>query len=348
MTLHSSHTTGGARFLRDAALAGRTTFGVPARARLLVEITDPGVLGEVLARRELAGISPLVLGGGSNVLFTTDFPGVVLHMATRGIETLASEPGRVQLRVAAGENWDHFVRWALGQGLAGLENLILIPGSVGAAPIQNIGAYGTEVSEFIAAVHAWDREASRQVSIRAADCRFAYRDSVFKHRPGRYIVTAVDFSLPRERSLMLEYAGVREELAEMAVRQPAPADVARAVERLRRRKLPDPARLGNAGSFFKNPLVGEERARDMRTDWPDLPQFPAGAGQVKLSAAWLIQQCQLKGLRVGDAGVSEQHALVLVNHGGATGAEIWALAERIRETVCARFGVLLEPEPLVL
>ena len=328
---------------RDASLADRNTFRVPARAAWYAELHDATELPELLAQPEVKSLPLLVLGGGSNLLFTKDFEGLVLRVAVTGI---AREGGRV--RVGAGERWNGFVRWSLQQGLAGLENLTLIPGTVGAAPIQNIGAYGAEVREYVHAVEAWDRKQGKLIVLGNADCRFGYRDSLFKHEPGRYILTAVEFEFPQEHALKLGYAGIDKELSAQGVKQPTPADVARAVEALRRRKLPDPVQIGNAGSFFKNPVLPAARAVDLARANPGLPVYPAGADRVKLSAAWLIEACGLKGAREGDAGVSEQHALVLVNHGTATGAQIWALAQRVRDAVESRFGVRLEPEPIVL
>lgn len=328
---------------RDAPLAGRNTFRVPARAAWFSELSDVAALPELLARPELQGLPLLVLGAGSNLLFTKDFDGLVLHMALTGI---AREGSRV--RVGAGERWDGFVRWTLQQGLPGLENLVLIPGTVGAAPIQNIGAYGAEVSEYVHSVEAWDRKQGKRIVLGNADCRFGYRDSVFKREPGRHILTAVEFELPSEHTLKIGYAGVDLELAAQGITRPTPTDVARTVETLRRRKLPDPVKIGNAGSFFKNPVLPAARAIDLARANPGLPVYPAGTDQTKLSAAWLIEACGLKGVREGDAGVSEQHALVLVNHGTATGAQVWALAQRVRDAVESRFGVRLEPEPIVL
>lgn len=328
---------------RDAPLARRNTFRVPARAAWFAELGDAAAIPELLARAELKDLPLLVLGEGSNLLLTRDFEGLVLHMAIGGI---ARDGSRV--RVGAGERWDSFVRWSLEQGLAGLENLILIPGTVGAAPIQNVGAYGAEVREFVHMVEAWDRGQSRIVHLDNAACAFGYRDSLFKREPGRYIVTAVEFELPREHALKLDYAGLDKELAARGVQYPTPTDVAHAVETLRLRKLPDPARIGNAGSFFKNPVLPAREAEALVRSHPGLPAYPGGDGKTKLSAAWLIEACGLKGAREGDAGVSEQHALVLVNHGKASGAQIWALAQRVRGAVTSRFGVTLEPEPIVL
>ncbi|HET8898545.1 MAG TPA: UDP-N-acetylmuramate dehydrogenase [Rhodanobacteraceae bacterium] len=337
---------GGYTLQEDASLASHNTLRVAARARWLVELNDaaklPGVLGFPALQR-----GPLrVLGEGSNVLFTADYPGTVLVMRTRGVQ-VEQDADRTRIAVAAGERWDDFVRWSLGQGYAGLENLILIPGTVGAAPIQNIGAYGVEVARYIESVEAWDRHTARVVRLDRTACGFAYRDSLFKRHPDRYIVTAVRFALPREAALTLDYAGIRDELDAMGIQQPAPFHVAEAVVRLRTRKLPDPNRIGNAGSFFKNPLADAATAAQLARAHPSMPQWPGPEG-VKLSAAWLIEACGFKGLREGNAGISNRHALVLVNHGNASGAELWALAQRVQAGVAERFGVKLEPEPVVI
>lgn len=339
---------GGYTLIEDAPLAARNTLRVAARATLLAEVRDAAVLPELFAFPAVREHRVLVLGEGSNVLFTGDYAGTVIAMATRGVELLDDDGARALIRVAAGERWDDFVRWSLGQGHAGLENLILIPGTAGAAPLQNIGAYGVEVGEFIHAVEAWDRKAQRAVTLDHAVCGFAYRDSIFKRSPDRYLITAVVFALPREHALRLDYAGVREELATMGVTQPAPFHVAEAVLRLRTRKLPDPAVIGNAGSFFKNPIVPMAQAETLKRDHPDLPSWLGSEGHAKLSAAWLIETCGFKGLRENDAGISNRHALVLVNHGRASGAELWALAQRVQSGVRARFGVELEPEPRII
>jgi len=334
--------------IRNASLDEHTTFRVPARAALLAEVRDSSVLADLLAMPQAQGLPVLVLGGGSNVLFTHNFNGLIIHLSTRGIDILARDSKHALVRVAAGEDWDRFVRWSLAQGLSGLENLILIPGTVGAAPVQNLGAYGVEVREFVAAVEAWDRTAQELVRLDNEACAFAYRDSLFKRQRERYIVTAVEFRLPKQRDLRLDYAGVRQELAAMRVNTPTPEELGRAVERLRRRKLPDPAVIGNAGSFFKNPLVTVENATALSQEHPNVPVYPYSEKYCKISAAWLIEACGFKGFREGDAGVSEMHSLVLVNHGSATGAQLWALAVRIKDAVAARFGVNLEPEPLVV
>ncbi|TXG79556.1 MAG: UDP-N-acetylmuramate dehydrogenase [Rhodocyclaceae bacterium] len=338
----------GYTIVENASLEGRNTFRVPARAHLLIDVKKPEALAEVLGFPYLKNSPVLVLGEGSNVLFTRDWPHVVLSMSSQGIAVESDEGDACRVRVAAGENWNAFVHWSLARGFAGLENLVLIPGSVGAAPIQNIGAYGVEVCEFIESVSAWDRHGGQPVELDLADCRFTYRDSVFKQEADRYIVTSVEFRLPRARDPRIGYAGIAEELKALGFCEPTHAQVAEAIARVRTRKLPNPALIGNAGSFFKNPLVGSAKGADLRQRHPDLPCWPTSDGQLKLSAAWLIESCGFKGLRRRHAGVSEHHALVLVNLGGASGAEIWNLAEEIRDTVHARYQVMLEPEPRIL
>ena len=332
--------------VRGASLRARNSFGVNAIAPLLVETHDAAALPEVLSR--YADSASMVLGGGSNLLFAGDPPGTVIALATRGIDIV--EDGDVAIvRADAGATWHDFVLWTLDHGLCGLENLALIPGTVGAAPIQNIGAYGVEVRERIHAVEAFDRRNGAMVRLDANACDFAYRDSRFKRDPEHHVVTAVEFALPRTPSLRLDYAGIGEELAAMGVADPTPAQVAGAVIRIRRRKLPDPAVLGNAGSFFKNPIVPAGIAAGLQSAHPDMPVFRgSGDDSRKLSAAWLIDQCGWKGHREGDAGVAPSHALVLVNHGHATGMQLLDLARRIAASVRERFGVAIEPEPRIV
>lgn len=338
---------GGYTLIENAPLVARNTLRVAARARLLAEVRDAARLPELLDFPAVRDRPLLVLGEGSNLLLTGDFDGTVVAMATRGVQV--EQDGEVaRIAVAAGERWDDFVRWTLGQGFAGLENLILIPGTVGAAPIQNIGAYGTEVAEFIESVEAWDLKERRVVSLDNAACAFAYRYSLFKRDPSRYIVTAVRFALPRTHALRLDYAGIREELARMGVDKPAPFHVAEAVVHLRTRKLPDPAVIGNAGSFFKNPVLEAALGEALKREHPELVAWPGSDGRWKLSAAWLIEAAGFKGYREGDAGISNRHALVLVNHGHASGPELWALAQQVIARVREAFGVTLEPEPVVV
>ena len=349
----------GYRLSEDARLDARNTFGVAARAPMLVEVSDAAVLPGLLAQPMLRDGPLLVLGGGSNLLFAGDAPGPVLALETRGMQVIGENDGHPDgngaiVRADAGGEWHALVLWTLGQGLAGLENLALIPGTVGAAPIQNIGAYGVEVREHIHAVEAIERSSGRLHRLSADECGFGYRDSRFKREPERYVVTAVEFALSRTPRLRLDYAGIGEELSAMGI-DAARTDslrasqVAEAVCRIRRRKLPDPAVIGNAGSFFKNPIVASAQADALKAANPALPVFRASDEATrKLSAAWLIDACGWKGHREGDAGVAGSHALVLVNHGHASGAQLLDLARRIAASVHERFGVALEPEPRII
>lgn len=332
----------------NASLRERNTLRVDVRAAWLADVHDAEAIPDLLAHPALHDKSALLLGEGSNVLFTGDYGGAIVTMATRDVAVLDDDDTCARIRVAAGEHWDDFVRWTLAHGYAGLENLILIPGSAGAAPMQNIGAYGVEAGEFIESVEAFDLRERRFVHLENARCEFGYRDSVFKRHPDHWLITAVTFRLPRAWTPRIEYAGVQDELRRMGIEHPAPIHVADVVVNLRTRKLPDPKVIGNAGSFFKNPLVPAAQAEQLRAEHPQLPYWPAPDGIAKLSAAWLIEASGFKGAREGDAGISNRHALVLVNHGHATGGQLWALAQRVREGVRARFGVTLEPEPRII
>ena len=338
----------GYTIVENASLLGRNTFRVPARAALLIDIHDDAALEEVFAFAALRTRPLLVLGEGSNLLLAGDWPGVVLSMATRGIEIIDDDGDEATIRVAAGENWNDFVQWTLAHGFAGLENLVLIPGTVGAAPIQNIGAYGVEIGESIVGVRAWDRLHQRRMVLTRTECAFAYRDSLFKRSADHLLVVAVDFRLGRTPRLRLGYAGIADELAALGGSEATPLRVAEAVARLRTRKLPNPALVGNAGSFFKNPVIDVDVANTLRASHPQLPAWPLGDGTVKLSAAWLIEACGLKGWRDGDAGISSLHALVLVNHGTASGADLLRAARTVAGTVKQRFGVVLQAEPRIV
>lgn len=340
----------GYRLAENVSLAGRNTFRVEARAELLADVDDPLALPLLLGEPWAQFAPVLVLGEGSNVLLAGDVPGLTLCLTRARIAVIEASEHEAIVAADAGVNWNDFVQWTLGRGLCGLENLSLIPGTVGASPIQNIGAYGVEVGEFIDSVQAFDRETLRLRELEREDCRFAYRDSVFKQAPEQHILTEVRFRLPTSRAVQTGYAGVEDEIAAMGVDgAPTPRQVAEAISRLRTRKLPNPSVLGNAGSFFKNPIVDADRAEALKQQHPALPVFPADSpGSRKLSAGWLIEQCGWKGQRDGDAGIAAQHALVLVNHGRASGAQLLAFAERVAAGVAARFGVVLEPEPRII
>jgi UDP-N-acetylmuramate dehydrogenase len=335
--------------LETAPLRTRNTFGVAATAPLLYEVADSAVLPELLASAALRAQPLLVLGGGSNLLFAGDPDSPVLALNSRRIDLVSDAGEQVIVRADAGVQWHAFVLHTLAQGLCGLENLALIPGTVGAAPIQNIGAYGVEVRDSIHAVDVFDREQGGMRRLHREDCAFAYRDSLFKRVPDRYVVVSVEFALSRTPMSRLDYAGLGDELAAMGISAPSAKQVADAVVNIRRRKLPDPAVIGNAGSFFKNPIVPQAMADALQSTHPALPTFRGDSDATrKLSAAWLIDSCGWKGHRDGDAGVSDRHALVLVNHGNASGAQLLDLARRIAASVQARFDVALEPEPRVI
>jgi UDP-N-acetylmuramate dehydrogenase len=341
--------TSNLRIVRDAPLRQRNTFGVAARAPWLVSIDDPAALPQALQSAPLRDGLALVLGGGSNLLFAGDPDGAVLELSGRSVQVLRHEDEHAIVRADAGVQWHGFVLQSLALGYAGLENLALIPGTVGASPIQNIGAYGVEVRDFVHAVEAFEPASGQWHRFDNAACGFGYRDSRFKQSPDRYLISSVEFALPLRPALKLDYAGLGEELAAMGVDAPTPQNVADAVIAIRRRKLPDPAVLGNAGSFFKNPILPAAQAEALLAQHPAMPVFRgADAGTRKLSAAWLIDACGWKGHRDGDAGVSPAHALVLVNHGGASGQQLLDLARRIAESVQVRFEVAIEPEPRIV
>ncbi|GGY26528.1 UDP-N-acetylmuramate dehydrogenase [Paludibacterium paludis] len=323
------------------------TFGLDVRAEHYAELAEPADLPALLA----ATPAPtLWLGGGSNILFTRDVPGLVVRLALKGVRIARDDGDSVVVEAAAGENWHRFVRRTLEHGWYGLENLSLIPGTVGASPVQNIGAYGVEVKDSIEQVVCADLSAGgREVVLSNEACRFGYRDSIFKHAAGaNLLVTAVRFRLAREPRTTTGYGDIAGELARMGRTNPTPLDVSDAVMRIRAAKLPDPATLGNAGSFFKNPIVANAVADDLASRFPGLVRYPAGEEHSKLAAGWLIDQAGLKGYRDGDAGVHTRQALVLVNYGRATGADIARLAGKVRNTVFERYGVALEAEPVIL
>jgi UDP-N-acetylmuramate dehydrogenase len=331
----------------DVSLGPFNTMGIAARARALLPVHGLDELQAVRADPALNRLPRLVLGGGSNLLFTGDFDGLVLHMRASGIAIAGETADAVLVRAAAGENWHGLVAWTLAQGLGGMENLSLIPGSVGASPIQNIGAYGSELKDCFHALSAFDFETGELLHLDRAACEFGYRDSVFKHRlRDRAVILDVTFALPRRWQPNLRYAELAQEVAARGLTAPSAADISQAVIAIRRRKLPDPARLGNAGSFFKNPVVPAAQRDALLARHKQLVSYTQGDGSYKLAAGWLIDQCGWKGRAMGAAGVYEKQALVLVNRGGASGAEIVALAQAIQRDVESRFGVRLEPEPV--
>ncbi|WP_150775174.1 UDP-N-acetylmuramate dehydrogenase, partial [Pseudomonas fluorescens] len=304
---------------------------------------DVGGGGRAMAARH--DVALLVSGGGSNLLLTADIPALVLRMATRGIRVISYDGSRVVIEAEAGEPWHPFVQYTLAQGFSGLENLSLIPGTVGAAPMQNIGAYGVEIKDVFAGLTALDRQTGDLRDFSLEECNFAYRDSLFKQQPGRWLILRVRFALDRVAHLHLEYGPVRQRLTEQGIEQPTPTDVSRAICSIRSEKLPDPAVLGNAGSFFKNPLVSADIVAQIKAQHPDVVAYAQPDGQMKLAAGWLIERAGWKGFREADAGVHKLQALVLVNYGAATGLQLLDLAQRIQKDIAERFNVELEMEP---
>lgn len=333
---------------RKQPLQALNTLALQAQATALARIGDEAALGAALQWARAEGLPVMPLGEGSNIVLAADLEALVLKMETRGIHLLEESSERVVLRVAAGENWHALVQWTLQRGYYGLENLALIPGTVGAAPIQNIGAYGVELAAFVRAVHGLGSATHEAISLSCSDCEFAYRDSIFKHSlRDRVIITAVDIELSRTACMKVDYPALALELDPIAAAALTPQDVFDAVVRIRSSKLPDPARVPNAGSFFKNPVLSSEVADELASQFPELPQYPQPDGGVKLPAAWLIDHCGWKGFRRDGLGVHPEHALVLVNYGSDSGAQLLALAADVAASVQDSFDIELEIEPRV-
>ncbi len=334
----------------NTPLTDLNTLRLPARAARYAEIHSAEQLIKLVQRGDLAGQRVVVLGGGSNVVLQGDLDAFVLHVRVPGRALVDELDDAWIVRAGAGERWQDFVSWTVAQGWGGLENLSLIPGTVGAAPIQNIGAYGVEVADRFFSLEAVDLKSGHVLSFDKASCQFAYRDSLFKQpeASGRFVITSVSFRLPKVWQPVTGYADVARELALQQIESPSAQDVARVVTAIRTRKLPDPALLPNAGSFFKNPVVSAEQFQRLLAQWPQLPHHPQQDGSVKLAAGWLIEQAGWKGQRLGPVGMYERQALVLVNHGGATGDDVLRLQRLVIEAVHSKFGVTLEREPVLL
>ncbi len=331
------------------SLRGFNTFGVEARARFFCRVRGADDLAALAAEPRLVGLPRLVLGGGSNLLLTKDFEGLVIKVEVPGVRDVGAADGAWHVEIGAGENWHDTVERLLAMDRPGLENLALIPGRCGAAPIQNIGAYGLELAERFASLTAWDLETQQAVRMSTAECDFGYRESAFKRGlAGQRVILSITLALPIKWQPVAGYADVAHELKAHGTQRPTAREIFDAVVAIRRRKLPDPAVVGNAGSFFKNPIVSRDEHRALIAHHPSLVGYPLSGGRVKLAAAWLIDAAGLKGATRGRAGVFEKQALVLVNRGGATGAEILALAREVQEKVAEKFGIWLEPEPVIV
>lgn len=325
------------------------TFGISVYADLFAKFNSVRELGELLEfnQPQTTNIKPqtLILGGGSNILFTKNFHGLVLKNGIKGIKTIREDEHHIYVQAGAGENWHGFVLYCIQHGLAGVENLSLIPGNVGASPMQNIGAYGVEVKDVFYSLEAYHIKDKKLINFSLNDCEFGYRESVFKRRyKDEFVITNVTFRLNRIPEFNISYGAIEQQLEKMGVKNLSIKAISQAVINIRSSKLPDPAVIGNAGSFFKNPEINSHEFHELTRMFPGIVGYELTNGNVKLAAGWLIEQCGWKGFRRGDAGCHEKQALVLVNYGNATGKEIYDLSEEILQNVKEKFGVRLERE----
>ena len=333
------------------SLKSYNTFRIDASARYWVDISHEDDLQTLLHLTEFIDTPKLILGGGSNVLLCHNFIGLVIKMSIQGIDVVREDDTHIYLTAGAGVNWHELVQFCVQHGYAGMENLALIPGTVGAAPMQNIGAYGVELEQVFESLTAIHIHTGEKRIFTHADCAFGYRESIFKRDlKGQYIITSVTFQLDKKPIFHTRYGAIQETLAEMGIAEDnlSIKVISEAVIRIRRSKLPDPAQIGNAGSFFKNPEIPKTQFDALQVQFPGLPGYPVGDGIVKVPAGWLIEQAGWKGYRSGDAGVHAKQALVLVNYGNATGDEILNLAGQVQASVLAKFGVEISPEVNVI
>ncbi|MDX1427723.1 MAG: UDP-N-acetylmuramate dehydrogenase [Salegentibacter mishustinae] len=330
------------------SLKNYNTFGVDVMARKFIAVHSTEELRDVLQQAYASEI--FVLGGGSNMLLTKDIDKTVIHIGLKGIELISESRDEVVLKVGAGENWHQFVLYCIEKGYGGLENLSLIPGNVGTAPVQNIGAYGVELKDSFESCEAMRIQTLEIDNFNAEQCEFGYRNSVFKNKlKGEYIITSVNFRLSKkDHKLSTTYGAIQAELDKHEIKEPTIKNVSDAVISIRQQKLPDPRELGNSGSFFKNPVIKETEFKKLQKQFPEMPFYALHANQIKIPAGWLIDQAGLKGYRQGDAGVHKNQALVLVNYGNATGQEILALSKEIQDKIYKKYGIQLEPEVNVI
>lgn len=332
------------KVFQNMSLRPYNTFGIDVRAKTFISVETIEDLKNVLKQNYSDDL--FILGGGSNMLLTQNIPGTVLHIALKGKEVIGENENEVFLKVNAGENWHETVLWTLKNNWGGFENLSLIPGNIGTAPIQNIGAYGVEIKDSLVSLTAMDIQTLEINEFSNKDCEFGYRDSIFKTKvKGKYIITSVTFRLVKKNHhLQTNYGAIKEALDEMGVIDASIQDVSRAVIKIRQQKLPDPKELGNSGSFFKNPVVLAHELKELQKRFPEVPNYKVSETEYKIPAGWLIEKAGLKGYREGDAGVHINQALVLVNYGEATGEEILNLARKIQAEVFSKFGITLTPE----
>lgn len=332
-------------FQTNISLKNYNTFGIQAKASNFIDVKSVGELQKLIQSETYRNNPVLVLGGGSNLLFTKDFQGLVVKMSLKGLEKIKEDEREVIIKAGAGENWHQFVLFCIENGYGGIENLSLIPGTVGAAPMQNIGAYGVEIKEVLESLEAMDINTGEIKVFRNEDCEFGYRQSIFKNKlKGKYIIISVTFKLQKNPSINISYGAIKDTLSSMGVTRLTIKAVSDAVISIRKSKLPDPEVIGNAGSFFKNPEVEEKVFTDLKEKYPTIPGYPTTPGMVKIPAGWLIEQAGWKGKRVGETGVHKDQALVLVNYGNAQGKEILALAMEVQKSVKEKFGIEIVAE----
>ena len=331
---------------KEVTLTHLNTLGLQSVAPLFIDITTESQLKELVESRLFTDQSPFILGGGSNVLLNERLTDPVLKMSIPGVEIIHDDGKCVEVKAGAGENWHKLVTWAVNSGLGGIENLALIPGTVGAAPIQNIGAYGVELESLFVSLEAYDLERKEFLTFNKEECEFGYRDSIFKRElKGVMVVTSVTLRLHKKDHVIHDaYYALQEYLHQNKILNPGIEDIYQAVIDIRQSKLPDPSMIGNAGSFFKNPVIEQWQFNELKKDWDEIPGYPDGAGSVKVPAAWLIEKAGWKGLRIGNVGTYKTQALVIVNHGGATGKEVLAFSKKIQQSVSELFGIDLIPE----
>ena len=333
------------QILRNISLKPYNTFGIEATARSFATFQSIKELEELVTHAEKEALPTLMVGGGSNILLTQDFEGMVLRNELKGIEVVKEDEDNIYVRSAAGENWHQFVLYCVKNNFAGVENLSLIPGNVGASPIQNIGAYGVEIKDVADEVEAFHLSDQKQIIFPAAECGFGYRESIFKKKyKGQFVITSVTFKLRKKPVFNTNYGAIQQELDNLNIKELSIAAISQAVINIRQSKLPDPAKVGNAGSFFKNPTIPKEMFDDLILKFPKIVGYQAGENEVKVAAGWLIEQCGWKGYKEGDAGCHANQALVLVNYGNARGIDVYNLSAKILKSVEEKFGIILERE----
>lgn len=333
-------------FSENISLKNYNTFGIDVHAKRFVSIQSFFDLQEVLKTEK----DVFLLSGGSNMLLTKDIDKLVLHIDLKGISIDHEDENNVYITVNAGEDWHQFVLWCISQNYGGIENLSLIPGNVGTCPIQNIGAYGVEVKDVITKVEGLDIETSKRIEFSNNDCQFGYRNSIFKNElKGKIVLTSVSFRLTKKNHVLnTSYGAIDAELNLQNISNPSIRDVSDAVIKIRQSKLPDPKKIGNSGSFFKNPVISKTLFQKLQTTYPEIPSYPVSDSTLKVPAGWLIEKTGLKGKRFGETGVHEKQALVLVNYGTATGKEVYALAKKVQQTILKTFNIQLEIEVNVI